>query len=84
MAVSLHGAGHFTWPEWAETLGRHIAADHCVETSYYEHWLAALEELVAKKGIVTSARFLHRREEWREAAIATPHGQPIVLPDSSR
>ncbi|EHL97795.1 nitrile hydratase accessory protein [Acetobacteraceae bacterium AT-5844] len=82
MAVSLHATGHFTWAEWAEALGRHIAADRCGDVAYYQHWLAALEELVAAKKILDPTRLATRREEWRQAAAATPHGQPILLPEA--
>ena len=52
LAVSLHEKGVFTWPEWAEALGREIAAAPADDGShYYEHWLSALEKLVGSKGL---------------------------------
>ncbi len=77
MAVKLNEAGHFTWAEWAEALGAELAA-HPHE-NYYECWLAALEELVERKGLMSAAERLRRVNEWDRAARATPHGQPIVL-----
>jgi nitrile hydratase accessory protein len=79
MAVALHGAGCFAWEEWAQALGRQIARPGGTATPYYEHWLAALEGLVAEKGILDAQGLLRRREEWRVAAEATPHGEPILL-----
>ena len=76
MAVKLHEAGLFTWTEWAEALSRQI---HSSEKPYYEHWLAALEQLVESKGAMTEAERLARIEAWDKAARATPHGQPITL-----
>lgn len=76
MAVSLHQAGCFTWGEWAAALGRRRAAG---TASYYEDWLAALEDLVAEKRIVPGEALATRREAWRRAAQATPHGEPITL-----
>ena len=86
MAVSLHQAGHFTWPEWAATLAAEIKAaqvggDPDLGDSYYEHWLACLERLVTEKGLLTSDGLATRKEAWRKAAAATPHGQPILLPE---
>lgn len=84
MAVKLHEAGHFTWREWADRLAVEIAAardrgERDDGTRYYHYWLAALEELLADKGIVPAADLARREEAWAEAARATPHGQPIVL-----
>lgn len=77
MAVKLNEAGHFTWAEWAGALGAELAA-HPGE-SYYQCWLATLEELVERKGLMSPAERTCRVEEWDRAARATPHGQPIVL-----
>ena len=84
MALMLHERGVFTWNEWAETLGAEIkraqaAGDPDTGETYYRHWLATLERLVAKKGVATSD-VLHRyRDAWDHAADRTPHGKPIVL-----
>lgn len=84
MAVKLHEGGHFTWREWAARLAAEITAarergEPDDGTRYYHSWLAALEKLVAKKGLVRGAELARRAEEWVEAARQTPHGQPIVL-----
>lgn len=85
MAVTLHEAGHFTWREWAERLAAEIRraqaqGDPDLGTTYYEHWLAALERIVAEKGLVAAADLTRRKAEWEAAARATPHGKPIELP----
>src|SRR3989449_10394490 len=43
-------------------------------------WLAALEKIVADKGLGATDALLTRKDEWDRAASATPHGPPIVLP----
>ncbi|WFU37418.1 nitrile hydratase accessory protein [Bradyrhizobium sp. CB82] len=84
MVLTLHERGVFTWTEWAAALAEEIkraqgAGDPDTGETYYLHWLAALETLVATKG-VTSTETLHRyRDAWDHAADRTPHGQPIVL-----
>ena len=84
MALALHECGVFTWTEWAEALGAEIKraqaeGDPDTGETYYRHWLATLERLIAAKGVATSA-LLHRyRDAWDHAADRTPHGQPIVL-----
>lgn len=85
MAVKLCEQGHFTWPEWAATLSRQIEAaqrdgDADLGDSYYQHWLAALEILVAEKGLASHGELNHRKQVWAQVAETTPHGQPLVLP----
>jgi nitrile hydratase accessory protein len=84
MALSLHERGLFTWSEWGATLASEIkraqaSGDPDLGNTYYRHWLAALERLVAAKG-VASLETQHRyREAWDHAADRTPHGKPIEL-----
>lgn len=84
MAVALHARGLFTWTEWAAALGREIAAG-CKEpeaqtsSHFYEHWLAALENLVRDKGVAGDGRLESLRDAFARAARATPHGAPVLL-----
>jgi len=84
MALSLHQRGVFTWPEWAATLAEEIsraqaAGDPDTGETYYQHWLNALERLVAEKGVADRSTLTRYRDAWERAAEATPHGEPIVL-----
>ncbi len=84
MTVRLHEQGLFTWPEWATALAAEIeraqhAGDPDAGDTYYHHWLAALEGLVAAKGAATAADQERTRTAWRHAAERTPHGAPIEL-----
>ena len=47
--------------------------------TYYQHWLTALERLCIAKGLVSSRTCRQRKEEWRQAYLHTPHGQPVEL-----
>lgn len=80
IAVGLSEGGVFTWTEWTEVLAKVIADPASAELPYYEQWLMALEKLVAARRLVDEAELVARREAWRAAALATPHGMPIVLP----
>jgi hypothetical protein len=46
---------------------------------YYEHWLAALERLVTRKGLTDTAALTVRKQAWADAYRHTPHGHPVVL-----
>ena len=46
---------------------------------YYQCWLAALEKLVARKGLAGAAALAVRKEEWAKAYRHTPHGRPVQL-----
>jgi len=84
MAVRLHEQGLFTWPQWATTLASEIeraqaAGDPDTGDTYYHHWLAALEQLVAESGAASAVEQEQMREAWRRAADRTAHGAPIEL-----
>ena len=84
MALTLHERGLFSWPEWAATLAEEIlcaqaAGDADTGETYYRHWLATLERLVAEKGVASSDTLTRYRDAWDHAADRTPHGSPIEL-----
>ena len=84
MALSLHERGLFTWNEWAAALADQIKraqaeGDPDTGETYYRHWLATLEHLVAAKGVTTSETLHRYRNAWDHAADRTPHGMPIEL-----
>jgi nitrile hydratase accessory protein len=84
MTLALHERGLFTWPEWAAALAAQIKraqgeGDPDTGETYYSHWLAALEKLVAEKQVATHDTLRRYRDAWDHACDRTPHGQPIVL-----
>ena len=84
LTLTLYDRGLFRWPEWAAILGDEIkkaqaAGDPDTGETYYRHWLAALERIVAEKGIADISALARYRDAWDHAADRTPHGMPIVL-----
>ena len=84
IALSLHERGLFTWTEWAAALADEIriaqaSDDPDTGTTYYRHWLATLEKMVARKGVAALDTLNRYRDAWDHAADRTPHGSPIVL-----
>jgi nitrile hydratase accessory protein len=85
LVVALHERGVFAWPEWTQALAAAICAEaHEDGDAYYHYWLAALERLVSEKGLVAAPDLATRKESWRRAAHATPHGSPILLENDPR
>ncbi|ETR77904.1 nitrile hydratase accessory protein [Afipia sp. P52-10] len=84
MALTLHEKGLFTWPEWAAALAQEIkraqaAGDADTGDTYYRHWLATLEKIVADKKVTSLGTLRRYRDAWNRAADRTPHGSPIEL-----
>ena len=84
MTLALHERGLFGWNEWTAVLGDKIKraqtmGDPDTGETYYRHWLAALERIVAEKGVTDAATLTRYRDAWDHAAERTPHGVPIVL-----
>jgi nitrile hydratase accessory protein len=84
LAVRLSEQGHFTWSEWADALATQLesAAERGEPddgSRYYEHWLAALEELALGKQLTSASMLCERKDAWADAYRRTPHGQPVEL-----
>jgi nitrile hydratase accessory protein len=84
LALSLNERGLFTWGEWAKILGEEIkkaqaAGDPDTGETYYHHWLATLERMVAEKGLTDAGTLARTRDAWERACERTPHGTPIEL-----
>ena len=59
MTLQLHEKGLFSWPEWAAALTHEIRkaqthGDADTGTTYYTHWLNALESMVLAKQLGTA------------------------------
>lgn len=77
IVFGLHQRGKFTWAEWTQTLGAQIAhakehGDLDLGDAYYQHWLAALETLLMRKGL-TDPDECHARESALRSAATAAH-----------
>jgi nitrile hydratase accessory protein len=84
MALALYEKGLFGWREWAAMLAEEIkkaqaAGDPDTGETYYHHWLATLERLVAEKGAASGEALKEHFQAWERAMHRTPHGKPIEL-----
>lgn len=84
VTLSLYGRGCFTWPEWVEYLSAEIAdakrrGEADLGDTYYRYWLAALEKIVAAKGLMSTGELSARQEAWRAADRERAFGEAPVL-----
>jgi nitrile hydratase accessory protein len=84
LVVHLHSKGAFTWQEWASALSDEIKratarGEQDDGTHYFDHWLAALEQLVRQRGLAEGSALAARKDAWAEAYRRTPHGKPVEL-----
>jgi nitrile hydratase accessory protein len=84
LMLKLREQGHFTASEWSAALGQALRepaepGETNATSSYYAHWLAALEAVVLAKGLTDPQSLLTRKEAWADAYRRTPHGKPVEL-----
>jgi len=71
MAIALHDEGAFPWEEFRHRLMEEVNSADCKSDpapDYYELWLAAFEQLLLKKGIMTREEFERRQAEFVSGA----------------
>jgi nitrile hydratase accessory protein len=75
MVRSLRDGGVVSAEEWTAALGAQTGDD----STEYRHWLAALEQVLTEKRLVSEDALLRYRTAWAHAAARTPHGNSIEL-----
>jgi nitrile hydratase accessory protein len=88
LSMALMQAGRFSAAEWAASLGSaikraHAAGDRDDGSTYYNHVLEALEQLVFEKSLAMQDLLVARKEAWRAAYAKTPHGKPVLLDEGA-
>src|SRR5438309_11526451 len=68
LAVRLSEAGCFSWSEWSAFLSQEIRSAPEPRgpepgSTYYHHWLNALERLCVEKGLMSAADMQRRKAE---------------------
>jgi nitrile hydratase accessory protein len=84
IADTLVQNGMFSAGAWSEALGAALhkaAADGSSDDqqTYYQCVLTALENLVAQHSAIDRVAMAAKREDWEQAYLSTPHGQPVKL-----
>lgn len=83
LTVAVQEAGHFTWAEWTDTMAEVVTAEQDPQkpdqAEYYRCWMIAFETLLERKGVADATTIAQVTQAWHDAALNTPHGQPISL-----
>jgi len=80
LTLTLHGQGHFEWEEFRERLIRAVARRERAAAAggapfrYYEAWRAALEDLLAAKGLCGTAELDTRERQLAARPPGHDHG----------
>ncbi|MEM7293428.1 MAG: nitrile hydratase accessory protein [Pseudomonadota bacterium] len=81
---ALIGTAAFSAGQWSATFGAALSraeesgAPDTTDT-YYQAALESLEHLLNQGGEIDTAELGGRVEQWRQAYLETPHGQPVEL-----
>jgi nitrile hydratase accessory protein len=90
MAIAAYHSGQYEWSEFQLSLTDSIrrwseggGSDDRAPWSYYEHWLTALETVLARNGMLSDAAL----DEQTKAVLATPrnanhheaHREPVAI-----
>ena len=60
------------------------AGDPDLGDTYYLHWLNALERILVDSKLAQTNELTDLQKRWHDAALHTPHGQPIVIDRTDR
>lgn len=84
MADSLVKSGLFSANDWSDALGQALKdsadrADVDSQQTYYSCVLKTLEKLISECSDIDAVVMDNKREDWEQAYLRTPHGQPVTL-----
>ena len=84
IADTLVHNGLFSAGAWSQALGEALrkaeasgASDD--QQTYYQCVLTALEGLIAQHSEINRPAMTAKRDDWEQAYLSTPHGQPVKL-----
>ena len=72
--------------DWSQSLGAELdrrVTDTAMTTDaiYYSAFISALEQILDRSRLAPQAEVNRREQDWRNAYLNTPHGNPVALAD---
>jgi nitrile hydratase accessory protein len=88
IADNLVKSGLFSANDWSDALGQSLKesvdrADVDSQQTYYLCVLKTLEKLIADHSGIDASLMVSKRQDWKQAYLRTPHGQPVSLNEKS-
>ena len=89
ITVQLSERGNFTWKEFVEYFGKSLNKARIIKQNldgnddYFNSWLLALEEIIISKEIGNSKILSIIKDDWINAYLSTPHGDPVKIKQRS-
>jgi nitrile hydratase accessory protein len=88
IADNLVKSGLFSANDWSDALGQSLKesvdrADVDSQQTYYLCVLKTLEKLIADHSGIDATLMVSKRQDWEQAYLRTPHGQPVSLNEKS-
>lgn len=82
--VALRQEGCFEWKDWVDVFSQTIKAfpaepGETANAAYFRQWAYALERMLVGRGLLTASEIAGREQQWRQAYLNTPHGEPVHL-----
>lgn len=84
MADTLVASGIVSANTWSATLGNMLEiarqnGEPDTPLTYYQCALSALEQVILEHDCLTRPEITQRKQQWYDAYLRTPHGQPVEL-----
>lgn len=86
MADLLIQSNQLSAGDWSTALGRQLESVQDIadgldddREKYYLAALSALAELIDARQLVASRQIDRREQDWKNAYLSTPHGEPVKL-----
>ena len=89
ITVQLSERGNFCWKEFVEVFGEALKKQRSQKKKldgsddYFSSWLNALEEIIIIKKISNQETLSLLKEDWTQAYLSTPHGNPVNIKNRS-
>ena len=85
ITVQLSESGNFSWKEFVDFFGKSLNRARINKENldgnddYFNSWLVALEEIIVTKEIANSKILSVLKNDWINAYLSTPHGDPVKI-----
>ena len=93
LTLAAYENGLFSWPDWSARFSKILrempalpepSSDEDHADQYFLAWMRSFEDLIHDIGAATPDTIRETADIWKNAALATPHGQPILFENGQK